>query len=163
MTQILERCPVCGAPMGNIPVFQQYELYVAECLQGRLAPPNMSFYDVYQCEPFPELTFQVKSAHLSGTYNSKTWGYFHPISQPDNGHPSYFVLIGIDEKNRESLFLVPRSTYFDRASKRMRGDYALTMSPKRGTWGWGYYVRNPRVRLIDTVLRREGYKQLELI
>ena len=49
-----EPCPTCGRPLRK---YEVYEIKVAKWLLGKLPASGEPDFDVWQCEPFPSLTF----------------------------------------------------------------------------------------------------------
>jgi hypothetical protein len=164
-TEIVEfACPHCGTIIGDVAYFQTFEWKVAAWLKGRVAGVGNKGFDVYKCDPFPELKFQVKYStiyHFTGNavrHKQRQWTYFEKF---DNLGADYYILFGLDE-DREHCFLTDREAFLQHACPTGKGGRILQCSPNRfsriGTKGgqpfiWSHLVDSPEDNLIEAVLR----------
>lgn len=141
-------CPHCGQAIAGaeLRVFQLYEIKVATWLRGVVVAANEPDFDVYKCEPFPHLTFQVKFSNLGqprrGEHmnGQRVWSWLqHRITE---GQPDYFVLCGLDDDGGENWFVLTQAAFRRHASATGKGGLILQGYSQRFTTRGGRRARN---------------------
>lgn len=176
-------CPHCGELIIDTPLrqFQTYEIKVARWLNGSIPGIGEPDFDVWQCEPFPSLTFQVKFSNLGQPKRGvrmngqKIWTWQAPKFRPDK--PDYFILCGVDEAEKENWFVVPRRAFLAHSGSNGKGGLFMQGNPaqfsRRGQSRrspgylhentiWRYHCANPE-KMIEHVLHQEELHQLALL
>lgn len=176
-------CPHCGETIIDTPLrqFQTYEVKVARWLKGQIPAIGEPNFDVWQCEPFPSLTFQVKFSNLGQPKRGvrmngqKVWTWAqHKLR---DGQPDYFVLCGVAEDDRENWFVLPRRAFLEHSGSNGKGGLFMQGNPQqfsrrgqsRRSPGylhentiWKYQCADPE-KMIEHVLHQEELGQLALL
>lgn len=164
------RCPNCGHIVGEQAFYQSFEYKAAKWLHGQVAPSATPGYDVHKCDPFPDLTFQIKYANVyfyhakKHTFPSIRWTWIAKHPQPNQ--PDFFVLFGLRDSN-EFVFLLSRQEFYDYACRYddpyNHARYNLAVSAKeksdRANYNyipkiWRYLVKNPSRNLVSAIHKR---------
>jgi len=173
-------CPHCGRIIANTPIlkYQVYEMRVAVWLKGKLPPILEPDFDVYECEFFPNLTFQVKYSTLGRRYRRGTvtgetiWTWKHRKLR--DSKPDYFVLCGIHDDQSESWFVLPRRAVVKHGgssngglliqgnSRRFSSPNTERYKPGCESMIWQYHCPDP-VKMVEHVLHQEKLYQLSLL
>ena len=181
------RCPHCNGLITELPLrkFQIYEIKVANWLSGKLPAIGEPGYDVYDCKPFPALTFQVKFSSVNAprsserTRNQLIWAWYHSANMtPDK--PDYFILCGISEDETENWFVMRRDDFIRHSSQTnkkgarllqglakhfsLRGANHRSQGYIHENTIWKYHCSDPK-RMADMILRIESERtgQLSLL
>lgn len=176
------RCPHCGELITTMQIsqFQVYEIRVASWLKGKLPPVMEPDFDVWKCEPFPDLTFQVKYSKLNKPKYSKhqngcrIWSWSQKRTRDDA--PDYYILCGIYDDGKEDWFVMSRRAFIEHSSKTKDGgrffagnskQFSIQGINKRSKGYlhqntiWRYWCPDPE-KMIEFILHQEELAQLFL-
>jgi hypothetical protein len=166
--------PVCPSRL-PLRKFQTYEIRVAQWLDGSMPAIGEQDVDVWQCTPFPTLTFQVKYSNMGAATGGMRWTWHAAKFRPDA--PDYFILCGICEDTTEAWFVLPRRAMLAHSGSNGKGGLILQGNPqqfsRRGQSArspgyihentiWRYHCPDPS-NMIAHVQHQETLLQLALL